>query len=103
MAKLKDLAEIIRSKNAGAFQITFDIIFKDHETYEKVKKSKIIDKNLFAFLYRVSAEQVEFVEYDQAFAFKGTIPRWCGSGDVDDTDVYGAQQHAPLLDVEIPL
>ena len=25
------------------------------------------------------------------------------AGDIGDTDVYGAQQHAPLLDVEIPI
>ncbi len=33
---------------------------------------------------------------------KGTIPRRISSGNVVDTDVYGAQQHALLLDVEIP-
>jgi hypothetical protein len=25
------------------------------------------------------------------------------AGDIGDTDVYGAQQHAPLLEVEIPI
>jgi hypothetical protein len=29
-----DLVKIIRSKNAGPFELTFDIIFKDKETYE---------------------------------------------------------------------
>ena len=46
MAKLKDLATIIRSKNAGAFQLTLDIIFGDQETYQKVKKTGIINKKL---------------------------------------------------------
>ena len=32
-----------------------------------------------------------------------TIERRIASGAVGDTDVYGAQQHAPLLDVEIPI
>jgi hypothetical protein len=25
------------------------------------------------------------------------------SGAIGDTDIYGAQQHAPLLEIEIPL
>ena len=102
MAKLKHLAQIIRSKNAGAFQLTLDIIFEDQETYERVKKTGVINKKLFADLYKVPEDQVEFIEYDHAYAFKGTIPRWHGSGDIADSDTYGAQQHAPLLDVEIP-
>jgi len=101
MAKLKDLATIIRSKNAGAFQLTMDIIFGDKEMYQKVKKTGVINRKLFSTLYKVPEKEVEFIEYDQAYAFKGTIPRWAGSGDLSDSDIYGAQQHAPLLDVEI--
>ena len=48
-------------------------------------------------------ESVLFTEYPPAFAFKATIERRTPSGAVGDTDVYGAQQHAPLLDVEVPL
>ena len=44
-----------------------------------------------------------FTEYPAGNAFKATIPRLIPSGDVGDTDVYGAQQHAPLLEVEIPI
>jgi len=32
---------------------------------------------------------------------KITLPRDVVSGDVGDRDVYGAQQHAPLLDIEL--
>ena len=103
MAKLKDLASVLRSKNAGAFQITFDIMFADKATYEKVKQTGVINSDLFARLYKVPVEKVQFTEYDAAYAFKGTIPRRISSGDVGDTDVYGAQQHAPLLDVEVPV
>ena len=102
MAKLRDLAKIIRSKNAGAFQLTLDILFEDQETYERVKKTGIINAKLFSELYQCPENQVEFTAYDQAYAFKGTIPRVHGSGDIRDSDIYGAQQHAPLLDVVIP-
>jgi hypothetical protein len=37
--KLADLAKTIRSKNAGTDKITFDIIFRERDTYELVKRS----------------------------------------------------------------
>lgn len=37
--KLVDLAKTIRSKNAGTDRITFDIIFRDPQNYELVKKA----------------------------------------------------------------
>jgi len=36
-------------------------------------------------------------------AFKAILTRLVPAGDIGDTDVYGAQQHAPLLDVDIPI
>jgi hypothetical protein len=46
---------------------------------------------------------VLFTEYPPALAWKATFPRRIPSGAVGDTDVYGAQQHAPLLDIDIPI
>ena len=103
MAKLRDLAGVIRSKNAGAFLLTFDIMFRERELYEKVKKTGVLNRDLIARLYKTPVEQVEFTEYDAAYSFKATIPRPVASGDFGDMDVMGCQQHAPLLDIEIPV
>jgi hypothetical protein len=54
-------------------------------------------------LYNVSEQHVLFTPYDAAFAFKATLPRLVPAGDFGDTDVYGCQQHAPLLDVDLPI
>jgi hypothetical protein len=35
-------------------------------------------------------------------ALKASIPRPAPSGDPADTDVFGGQQHGPLVDLEIP-
>ena len=40
------------------------------------------------------AEDVLFAVYDATLAFKATLPRLVPAGDIGDTDVYGAQQHA---------
>ena len=63
----------------------------------------VINAALIAKLYGVAESAVVFTESPPAFAWKATIERRIPSGAVGDTDVYGAQQHAPLLDVQIPL
>ena len=103
MAKLRDIAGVIRSKNAGAFEITFDIMFHDRSLYERVKQTGVINRQLFAGLYGVPEAQCDFLSFDGAYAFKCTMPRPIASGDIGDSDVYGAQQHVLLLDVDVPL
>lgn len=100
--KLKEVAAVVRSKNAGPYELTFDIIFKDKVTYEKAVSQKIISPSVIARLYSLSPDQViDVIEFSAALAIKATIIRPIGSGDIGERDVYGAQQHAPLLNIEI--
>lgn len=100
---LKELAKTIRSKNAGVNKITFDIIFREPAAYERVKRSGVITRDTMAGLYRIPAERIcDFVEYDPGLAIKFTIYRLRPSGSAGDGDIFGAQQYAPLLDVQIP-
>lgn len=103
MARIRDIAQVCKSKNAGPFELTIDVVFRDRAMFEKVRATKVLNAQLFARLYRVKTEEVLFTEYPAACAFKATIPRRVSSGDVGDSDVYGAQQHAPMLDVDIPI
>ena len=103
MPKLKDIAKACKSKNAGPFELTLDIMFEDAATFDKVRATGVINPELIAALYHVPVESVVFTEYPPAFAYKATIERRIASGALGDTDVYGAQQHAPLLEVEIPI
>ncbi|MBI2296844.1 MAG: DUF4387 domain-containing protein [Betaproteobacteria bacterium] len=102
MAKLWQVAKLIRSKNSGPFELTFDVIFKDRGTYERARDAKIISAEWFAKTYRLSPDAVSVIHYDAASAIKVTIPRPVISGDVDDTDVFGGQQYGPLVDLDVP-
>ncbi len=102
--KLVDIAKTIRSKNAGTDRITFDIIFREKDNYELVKKSKVITKEYIANLYQISENRIsDFVEFDPAYAIKFTIQRLQPSGSPGEGDVFGCQQYPPLLDIEIPV
>lgn len=101
MATLGQLARLIRSKNAGPFNLTFDIMFETAEDYRRVLHSKALTPEIFARLYRVPARDVLFVAHDAASAIKISIPRPYVQCDPGDGDTYGGQQHAPLVDLEI--
>lgn len=102
MPQLIELATVIRSKNAGPFELTFDIMFDDPQNYERVKKSGIVSRKTIADLYQIPDNEVLVCRtYDPANAFKVTIRRPIGSGAPGETDVYGCQQHMPLTMLEI--
>lgn len=102
--KLSSLAKTIRSKNAGVDRITFDIIFLEKTSYEKVKQAGVLSRESIANLYGIDESRIsDFVFFDPAFAIKFTISRRQPSGSPGDSDIFGSQQYAPLLDVEVPV
>ena len=48
MAKLMDITQLIRSKNAGPFTLTFDFMFDRFENYCRVRDSGTINRELFS-------------------------------------------------------
>jgi len=100
--KLADLASLIRSKNAGPFILTFDIMFADDDSYLRVKNSGALSIARFAELFRCPENSILFFECDNARAFKFSIPRPLVQGNLGDGDMHGGQQFIPLMDIEIP-
>ena len=99
--KLSDIAQVVRSKNAGPRRLTLDIIFGSDADYQRVVQSPALGADNIGSLYRVPPEQVTIIPYPVGRAIKIVMPRAIMAGDPGDLDVYGAQQHAPLLTIEI--
>ncbi len=97
MRELWQFTKLIRSKNAGPFELTFDVMFKDRESYERVLRSRVLSAETIAQLYGVPVEGVRLFEIEQIDTVKFSIPRKIFSGDAADTDVYGGQFHGPLV------
>jgi hypothetical protein len=96
--RLADVASVIRSKNAGPFVLTLDVFFKDADVFRKVRDAGAITKARLAELYRVSEDDIlEVTFFEPADALKISIKRWVSSAAPGDTDVFGAQQHVPLM------
>jgi hypothetical protein len=105
MTRLQDLADVLRSKNAGPFQITIDLMFNDADVYHRVRTSGVLTPGRIGAAYAIEPDAVRVIPFDRVRAIKVTMPRRFasnGSGSAFDRDVYGAQQHGPLADLLIP-
>lgn len=101
--KIINANAIVRSKNAGPFRITLDIIFKDKKQFDTMKQSGIWSSDNITKLYKLAPDQIcECLVYEPALAFKCTYRRKISSGAIGDTDIYGSQQHLPLYELDFP-
>jgi hypothetical protein len=99
---LGEAASVLRSKNSGPFAVTLDVIFENPDIYCAVKNNGVLTRRLVADLYHLTIDEVSDVIYfDRALGIKITIARRISSGSMFDTDVYGAQQAAPLSAIVI--
>ncbi len=96
---LSAIAPVIRSKNAGPTQLTIDIFFCDAPAYARAAGGVALSEAAVAALYHCDAAHVRRHLLPSIQAMKFSLPRRICAGNPGDGDVYGAQQHAPLLGV----
>lgn len=99
--KLYDMANVCRSKNAGPFQITIDLMFDSLEKYQNVLKSSSFTTEKIGALYHIDPAGIAIKTFERILTIKVVLPRRASSGSPQDSDVYGSQQHFPLGDLDI--
>ena len=101
MAELWEMAKLIRSKNAGPWQLTIDIMFDTREKFELVAKSPLGKRETYAKIYRIDADLITLFLHEASLAIKVTFPRPTSAGAMNETDVFGGQFHSPLVKYSI--
>jgi hypothetical protein len=101
MPALFELAKLIRSKNAGPFSLTFDIMFDDEAVYQRLVEKGTISTDFIAETYRVPKSSVQIIYHDEVHSIKVSIPRTVVSGSINDNDTYGCQQFRPIAELEV--
>jgi hypothetical protein len=96
-----DVAELVRSKNAGPFWQTLDIFLPDDDAYRLVAGSAAIDEQVIADLYRVPVESVMIFRLPTIRVVKISFPRPATQGGVHDRDMHAGQQHVPLAQITL--
>ncbi len=99
--RLADLARVVRSKNAGPTQLTIDIFLNDAAAYALAAQSPALSCAAVARLYAVDPRKLQRHLLPAIHAIKFVLPRLVCAGSPGDGDVYGAQQHAPMLEVRL--
>jgi hypothetical protein len=94
--KLSQIAKTVRSKNAGVDKITFDVIFADRASYERVKRARVLTRETIQSLYGIPDSRIsDFVEFDPANATVHLYRLQTQRGSAGDPDIFGLQQYAP--------
>jgi hypothetical protein len=101
MTTLGQLAQLIRSKNAGPFWMTIDAFFASTADFNRAAASPLTDPLVISGLYGVPADTVQVFLLDQLNAIKISLPRPVVQGAVNDADLHAGQQYVPLLPIEI--
>lgn len=102
MQTLDQIAKVIRSKNAGPFCLTLDVLFDKPADYRRVLDAAVITPEKMAALYRQPLENVQVFNHESALAMKVSLVRWTPAGSLTDSDIYGAQQHVLLYKLPVP-
>lgn len=101
--KLGEIAKLIRSKNAGPWILTVDVMLPDAETFQTVVRSGVLTAEKVGPLLGADPSTVQVYDYAPAHTVKISFPRPVPNGHPDDSDVFGGQQFAPLVTVEVPI
>ncbi|OQV02235.1 hypothetical protein CLAIMM_07469 [Cladophialophora immunda] len=103
--RMVDLAAVIRSKNSGPYEITLDVLFDDAAIWRHVRDSDVLTRDAMKTLYRLTDDDIlTCMFFEPALGWKCTFKRPLTQlqGSVGERDTFGTQQHAPLLDIEVP-
>lgn len=101
---LREIASVIRSKNAGPFLLTFDVMFDSDDDFHAVWDGGSFTREKVAELFDVEEAAVTSIfAVPRGRAIKLTLRRPLAQGAFGESDMYGCQQHAPLLDYGVHL
>ena len=101
MAELGEVADYVRSKNAGPFWVTVDIFCGDGDRYERVRRAPALSAQAVAALYGVSEDEVRIFADPRLYTVKISFPRLAPQGGTGDADSHAGQQFVPLLSAEV--
>ena len=78
--RLRDVASVVRSKNAGPFELCIDILFPDRRSYDIAVESPALTPDTFARLYNLAPADCKVIWFPAANAVKCTMPRAVTAG-----------------------
>lgn len=100
MAELGQIADKVRSKNAGPFWVTLDVFCGDAARFEHVTQH--LDTQAVAALFETSIKTLKRFDIADLHVIKLSLPRPVVQGMRADRDMHGAQWGALLAEMTLP-
>ncbi|WP_432825755.1 DUF4387 domain-containing protein [Dactylosporangium sp. CA-092794] len=101
MPKVKEVCRHVRSKVAGPFWVTIDLMFDSQESFDRYVDSPALSAEAIAAIYGVEAETVSRYPVPKLQVLKISYPRRSPQGGVEERDLHSGQQYAYLIDTEL--
>jgi len=103
MRRLGDVVRAVTSKNAGNFAVAVDIECHDEASFEELQASGALAPAYLAAALGMEVDDILAVTpFAPGLAIKIAVRRLIPSGDIGETDVFGVQQFAPFMELELP-
>ena len=99
MAKLGEIAEKVRSKNAGPFWLTIDIFCSNSNVFSVVATQ--LETARVAELFAIDLSQIRRFDIAELNVVKFSFPRPVVQGSREDRDMHGAAWAVLLEELEL--
>ncbi len=99
MTALKDIADKVRSKNAGPFWLTLDVFCGTEAAYQRISNG--LDTDAVARLFGTDPTQLKRFDMPELNVVKFSLPRPAVQGTRADRDMHGASFAVLLGEVRI--
>lgn len=100
MSTLGQMADHIRSKNAGPFWLTIDVFCGDAARFDHITQS--LDTQTVAEAFQVGVGELKRFDIPELNVIKLSMPRPCVQGTRKDRDMHGAAWSVLLSGLPVP-
>jgi hypothetical protein len=99
LARVKDIVDKVRSKNAGPFWLTIDIFCGSDDAFAQIVAR--LDTAAVARLYAADTQLIKRFDIPDLNVVKFSIPRPAVQGAVHDRDMHGASWASLLAEMAL--
>ncbi len=101
MPRLDEIADYVRSKNAGPFWVTIDIFCGDADRFDRLRETAALSPEAIGAIYGVDPGKVLRFDAPLINVIKISFPRPIAQGGAGDVDSHAGQMFVALLSAEI--
>lgn len=101
MPKVKEVCRHVRSKVAGPFWVTIDLMFDSQENYDRYSQNEALSADSIGRIYDVEPAAVRHYPVPTLKVLKISYPRKTPQGGVEERDLHSGQQYTYILDLEL--